>query len=194
MLFPRFENENEDTAKPGKREDRLLKARTIMIFGVINQKVSQDVTEKLLLLANESNDPIKIFINSQGGHVEAADTIFDMIQFSPAPVKVIGTGWVASAAAFIFVAPPKENRLCLPNTRFMIHQPLGGVSGSAGDLAIEAQEIMKMRDRLNQIFANQTGQSLEQVAKDSDRNFWMSAEEAKTYGIVGKVIQSLTEI
>ncbi len=127
-------------------------------------------------------------MNSQGGHVESGDTIFDMIRFCKAPVKIIGTGWVASAGALIFVAPPVERRVCLPNTRFLIHQPMGGTMGSAVDMAIEAQEIVKMRKRLNQIFAAQTGQPFKKVEKDSDRNYWMSAAEAKEYGLVGKII------
>ncbi|HDL18050.1 MAG TPA: ATP-dependent Clp protease proteolytic subunit, partial [Bacteroidetes bacterium] len=137
---------------------------------------------------------IKIYINSQGGHVESGDTIYDMIRFIKAPVKIIGTGWVASAGALIFVAPPLENRFCLPNTRFLIHQPLGGMSGSATDLAIEAQEIVKMKRRLNETIARQTGQKVEKVEKDTDRNFWMSAEEAEDYGIIGKIIESEEDI
>ncbi|NIR53040.1 ATP-dependent Clp protease proteolytic subunit [candidate division KSB1 bacterium] len=171
-------------------EEKLLKARTVLIYGAINQEVAQAVTEKLLILSAESKDEIKVYINSQGGHVESADTIFDMLQYCRAPIKVIGTGWVASAGALIFVAPPKENRFCLPNTRFMIHQPLGGMSGSAVDLAIEAKEISRMKRRLNEIIAKQTGQPLERVEQDTDRNFWMSASEAKEYGIVGQIVRS----
>lgn len=175
-------------------EEKLLEQRTIMIYGGINQDVARDVSEKLLILAAHSQDDIKVFINSQGGHVESGDTIFDMIRFCGAPVKVVGTGWVASAGALIYAAPPVENRICLPNTRFMIHQPLGGMSGSATDVAIEAKEIVKMRARLNQIFADQTGQPVEKVAKDSDRNYWMSAEEAIKYGLVGRVAKTIKDI
>ncbi len=175
-------------------QQRLLQQRTLLIYGAISQDVAQRVTEKLLVLSNESKDDITIFINSQGGHVESGDTIFDMIRFCDAPVKVVGTGWVASAAALIFSAPPKERRLCLPNTRFMIHQPLGGTSGSAADLAIEAEEIVKMRRRLNQIIAEQTGQPLERVEKDADRNYWMTAQEAVEYGLVGKIISTKGDV
>lgn len=175
-------------------EERLLEQRTILIYGGINQDMAREVTEKLILLSVASNDPIKIYINSQGGHVESGDTIFDMIRFCSAPVKVIGTGWVASAGALIYAAPPVENRLSLPNTRFMIHQPLGGMQGSATDMAIEAKEIVKMRHRLNQIFADQTGQPLEKVAKDSDRNYWMNAQEAIKYGLAGNIIQNIKEL
>ncbi|MFQ5651938.1 MAG: ATP-dependent Clp protease proteolytic subunit [bacterium] len=175
-------------------EEKLLKQRTLLIYGGINQEMAREVTEKLLVLSAESKEDIKVYINSQGGHVESGDTIFDFIGFCSAPVKVIGTGWVASAGALIYAAPPVENRLALPNTRFMIHQPLGGMSGSASDLAIEAKEIIKMRQRLNDIFARQTGQPLDKIAKDSDRNFWMSAPQAVEYGLVGRIIQSAKEI
>lgn len=175
-------------------EEKLFRQRTLLIYGAINQEVAQQVTEKLLLLASDSKDPIKIYINSQGGHVESGDTIFDMIRFCGAPVKVIGTGFVASAGALIYAAPPVENRYSLPNTRYMIHQPLGGMSGSASDLAIEAREIVKMRKRLNKIFADQTGQPIEKIEKDSDRNFWMSAEQAKEYGLVGQIITTLKDL
>ncbi|RMH81855.1 MAG: ATP-dependent Clp protease proteolytic subunit [Calditrichaeota bacterium] len=174
--------------------ERLLEARTIMIYGEINQKVAKEVSEKLLVLSADSDEDIRIFINSQGGHVESGDTIFDMIRFVKPRVKVIGTGWVASAGALIFAAPPREDRYCLPNTRFLLHQPSGGVVGQATDIGIEAQEIIKMRARLNRIFAEQTGQPLERIEKDTDRNFWMSATEALEYGLVGHIISSEDEL
>ncbi|NCB32053.1 MAG: ATP-dependent Clp protease proteolytic subunit, partial [Clostridia bacterium] len=126
--------------------------------------------------------------------VESGDTIFDMIRFVTPKVKIIGTGWVASAGALIYSAVPVEQRLSLPNTRYLLHQPLGGIRGSAVDLAIEAQEIIKMRRRLNETFAAQTGQPLEKIEHDTDRNFWMSAEEAKAYGLVGRIVQNAAEV
>ncbi|RMG94242.1 MAG: ATP-dependent Clp protease proteolytic subunit [Chloroflexi bacterium] len=189
------ETDKEKDKKPkGRLEDRLLETRTITIFGEINMKLAQEITQKLLVLAADSDEDIKIFINSPGGHVESGDTIFDMIRFVKPRVKVIGTGWVASAAALIYAAADKEDRYSLPNTRFLLHQPMGGVRGQAADIAIEAEEILKMRRRLNEIFARQTGQPLERVEKDTDRNFWMSAQEALAYGLVGKIISSLDEI
>lgn len=179
---------------PGSLEDRLLKNRTILIFGEINMALAMEITKRLLILDSESDEPIKIFINSPGGHVESGDTIFDMIRFVKAPVKVIGTGWVASAAALIFAAADRENRYSLPNTRFLLHQPAGGMQGQASDIAIEAQEILKMRRRLNEIFARQTGQAIEKIEEDTDRNFWMSANEALEYGLVGQIIESLEEV
>jgi ATP-dependent Clp protease, protease subunit len=183
----------EETPK-SKLEEKFLETRTILIFGEINQRMAQKVTEQLLLLSSLSNDDIKIYINSQGGHVESGDTIFDMIRFVEPRIKIIGTGWVASAGALIYCSVPVEDRLSLTNTRFLIHQPLGAIAGSAKDMAIEAEEIVKMRQRLNRIFAEQTGQPLERIERDSDRNFWMSAEQAKEYGLVGKIIKGMGEI
>ena len=195
----RFEDEQEETAeensKPKKSMlDRLLETRTITIFGEINMKLAQEVTEKLMLLAADSDDDIKIFINSPGGHVESGDTIFDMIRFVKPKVKIVGTGWVASAGALIYASAEREDRYSLPNTRFLLHQPMGGVRGQAQDIAIEAEEIIKMRERLNRIFSEQTGQSLEKVSKDTDRNFWMGAKQAVDYGLVGHIISSMDEI
>ncbi len=175
-------------------EQRLLNTRTIMIYGGISQEVAQDVSEKLIILSQESDADITIYLNSQGGHVEAGDTIFDMIRHVTPRVRIVGTGWVASAGALIYAAPPRDCRFALPNTRFMLHQPSGGVGGTASDVKIEVEELLKMRKRLNQIFADQTGQSLERVTEDSDRNFWMSAQEAVNYGLAGKVVQSASEL
>lgn len=157
-------------------------------------KVAQEITRQLLVLAADSDDDIKIIINSPGGHVESGDTIFDMIRFVKPTVKIIGTGWVASAGALIYSAAEKENRYSLPNTRFLLHQPMGGATGQASDIAIEAEEIIKMRKRLNQTFAAQTGQPLEKVEKDTDRNFWMSAKQAQDYGLVGHIVERMDQI
>lgn len=175
-------------------QEKLLETRTILIFGEIDQKMAERVTQQLILLSTMSDDDIKIIINSQGGHVESGDTIFDMIRFVTPKVKIIGTGWVASAGALIYAAVPVENRYSLPNTRFLLHQPLGGIRGSAQDMAIEAQEILKMRRRLNEIFAKQTGQPLEKVERETDRNLWMTAEGAKEYGLVGHIVSNFNEV
>ncbi|MCB9420560.1 MAG: ATP-dependent Clp protease proteolytic subunit [Ardenticatenaceae bacterium] len=189
------QEEKQENEKSSPRfMERLFETRTLTIFGEINMKLAQEVTQKLLILDSESHDPIKIFINSPGGHVESGDTIFDMIRFVKSPVKVIGTGWVASAGALIYAAAEKENRYSLPNTRFLLHQPMGGARGQAADIAIEAEEILKMRKRLNETFAEQTGQPLEKVEHDTDRNFWMSAKEAVDYGLVGKIIAAADEV
>ena len=198
---PIEEPDEEEEEKPKDKKDelrsieeRLLKSRTILIYGTIDMNVAMDVTRRLLVMDADSQDEIRIFINSPGGHVESGDTIFDMIRFVQSPVKVIGTGWVASAGALIYAAADVENRYSLPNTRFLLHQPAGGMTGQASDIAIEAQEIIKMRRRLNEIFARQTGQSIEKVEEDTDRNFWMSASQAKDYGLVGHIIESVGEM
>ena len=199
----RFEDETdeqkEDNTKDEKTNkpmmERLMDARTVTIFGEINMKVAQKVTQQLLMLeAISDEEDIKLFINSPGGHVESGDTIFDMIRYVKPRVKIIGTGWVASAGALIYVAVPKEDRFSLPNTRYLLHQPMGGAMGQASDIAIEAEEILKMRERLNRTFAEQTGQPFEKVERDTDRNFWMSAKEAKGYGLVGQIINSADEL
>ncbi len=175
-------------------EETLFKARRILLFGEITQALARDVVQKLIAMADESDDEILILINSQGGHVEAGDTIFDVIRFVSPRVKLLGTGWVASAGAHIYLSVPREDRFSLPNTRYMLHQPAGGVRGQASDIGIEAEEIVKMRGRLNQVIADQTGQPVEKVEKDTDRNFWMSAEEAKEYGLVGSIVGSQSEL
>ena len=179
---------------PSKVEDTLFNARKVFVYGEINQALARAFTQKVIALAEASEEDITVFINSQGGHVEAGDTIHDVIRFVKPRVKMVGTGWVASAGAHIYLAPPREDRFCLPNTRFMLHQPLGSIYGQASDIGIEAREIVRMRERLNKIIAEQTGQPLERVEKDTDRNFWMSAEEAVEYGIVGKVIMGADEL
>ena len=192
---PETEEKKPATASPSNElESRLFKGRKVMVFGEINDKVARAVTAQLIALSSDSDKPIRIFINSPGGHVESGDTIFDIIRFVRAPVQVVGTGWVASAGALIFIAAKKENRFCLPNTRFMLHQPSGGTMGKASDIAIEAKEIIRMRQRLNETFAKETGQPLEKITRDTERNFWMSADEAVAYGLVNKVIGSAKEI
>jgi len=190
------ESKKPDDKSNGLRsiEDRLLKNRTILIYGQIDMNVAMDVTRRLLVMDAEGQEEIRIFINSPGGHVESGDTIYDMIRFVKSPVKVIGTGWVASAGALIYAAAEVQNRYSLPNTRFLLHQPAGGASGQASDIAIEAEEIIKMRRRLNEIFARQTGQPIEKVEEDTDRNFWMSALQAKDYGLVGHIINGVDEL
>ena len=175
-------------------ENTLLKNRTLTIFGEINKDVAQRTTEKLLALSFESEDPITVFIGSPGGHVESGDTVFDMIRFIKPTVRTVGTGWVGSIATHIYLATPRENRFALPNTRFLIHQPAGGFGGDASDIEIQAREIVKTRERINQIIADETGQPVERVAKDVDRDYWMSVEESVEYGLVGSIITSATEL
>jgi len=173
---------------------KLLQSRSIIISGEINQELAEKVTAQLLILQEMGDEPIKLFINSQGGHVEAGDTIHDMIKFVKPKVLVIGTGWVASAGITIFLAADKDNRYSLPNTRFMIHQPLGGVRGKVSDIEIEAKELLRARERINKLISKATGQPLEKVEKDTDSNYWMSPEQAVDYGITTHVISQWDEL
>ncbi|MBT8477267.1 MAG: ATP-dependent Clp protease proteolytic subunit [Gemmatimonadetes bacterium] len=189
------EEEIADAAKQfGFLEQTLLKNRTVTLFGEINQEVARRTAEKLLALSFESDDPITIYIGSPGGHVESGDTIYDMIRFIKPVVRTVGTGWVGSIATHIYLAPEKENRFCLPNTRFLIHQPAGGFGGTAADVEIHAREILKTRERINATIAERTGQPLERVAKDTDRDYWMSPEESVEYGIVGQIIENMGDL
>ena len=188
------EDEDERPGTNGLLMAKFLEARTVLIFGGIDQKLAQMVSAQLLYLDHVSHDPIKIFVNSPGGHVESGDTIHDLISFIDSPVAVIGTGWVASAGTHIFLGAEKAQRYCLPNTRFLIHQPSGGAQGRAGDIAIQAQEIVKMRERLARVISDKTGQKIERVREDIERDYWMSTEEAKEYGILGKVITKSDQI
>ncbi|AUV02778.1 ATP-dependent Clp protease proteolytic subunit [Phytobacter ursingii] len=175
-------------------QQKLLDSRSIIISGEINQTLTEKVVTQLLLLQGISDAPIKIYLNSQGGHVEAADTIHDIIKFIKPEVHIIGTGWVASAGITIFLAAKKEHRYALPNTRFMIHQPLGGVRGQASDIEIEAKEIIRMLERVNRLIADATGQPVEKVKQDTDRNYWMNPQEAIDYGIVSRVVNSYGDL
>ncbi|HTW33432.1 MAG TPA: ATP-dependent Clp protease proteolytic subunit [Rhizomicrobium sp.] len=172
----------------------LFKSRTVLIFGDVDMKMAERVSAQLLAYAAEGEGDIRVIVNSPGGHVESGDTIHDMIKFVGPRVKMIGTGWVASAGAHIYLGAAKQNRFCLPNTRFLLHQPLGGIQGQASDISIEAEEILKMHERLIRIIARETGQSYEKVKEDTDRNFWMSAEEARNYGLVSKIVNRADEV
>ncbi|HKU63825.1 MAG TPA: ATP-dependent Clp protease proteolytic subunit, partial [Rhizomicrobium sp.] len=171
----------------------LFKSRTVLIFGEVDMKMAERVTAQLLAYA-ESEGDIRVIVNSPGGHVESGDTIHDMIRFVGNRVKMIGTGWVASAGAHIFLGAKKQNRFCLPFTRFLLHQPLGGVRGQASDITIEAEEILKMRARLIKEISAETGQPYEKVVADTERNFWMGAEDAVKYGLAAKVISSADQV
>jgi ATP-dependent Clp protease, protease subunit len=195
-------SDKDDDAKDAKTErpasslmeQLAFKSRFVMVFGEIDDKTARSVCERLILLAQESDAPIQMLISSPGGHVESGDAIHDMIRFVRAPVTTIGSGWVASAGTHIFLAAPKQRRVCLPNTRFMIHQPSGGAGGRASDIAIQAQEIIKMRERIAKVIAKETGQKLERVMADIDRDHWMSAAEAIDYGLVSRVIEKQSEL
>lgn len=188
-----------EQAVPETRPDALeaqlaFKSRFVLLFGEINDTVAHATCRRLLALSEQSDAPITMLISSPGGHVESGDAIHDMIRFVRAPVTTVGTGWVASAGAHIFLAPPKERRVCLPNTRFMIHQPAGGAGGQASDIAIQAREILRTRERIAKVIATQTGQKIERVQADMERDHWMSPEEAIAYGIASRVIERQQEL
>ena len=189
----------EDKPVKPEREDRLeeqlsFKSRFVLLFGEITEALAHSTCRRLLALSEESPAPITVLVSSPGGHVESGDAIHDMIRFVRAPVTTVGTGWVASAGVHVFLSPPKERRVCLPNTRFMIHQPAGGMGGQATDIAIQAKEILKTRERIARLIAAQTGKPLATVMSDIDRDFWMTADEAIDYGIVSRVIERQTEL
>ncbi len=193
-MFPIHASGDDKPAKSAERSGSLaeqlaFKSRFVLVFGEIDDKLARATCERLILLAQESEAPIQVLISSPGGHVESGDAIHDMIRFVRAPVTTIGSGWVASAGTHIFLAAPKERRVCLPNTRFMIHQPAGGAGGRASDIAIQAKEIIKTRERIAKVVSRETGQPLPKVLADMERDYWMSAEDAVAYGIVSRVIE-----
>ncbi len=177
-----------------KAGELFFKSRTVLVTGGIDDKLAAKVTTQLIALAEDSDDPINIFISSPGGHVESGDMVHDMIKFITPEVRCIGSGWVASAGALIFVGAKKENRFCLPNTRFLLHEPRGGIGGSVSDMKIQAEQIRIMRERFHKIFAEATGQTVKKIAADMDRDFWLNTEEALEYGLLGKVINSQSEL
>ncbi len=194
MMMTKESQHTYEYEKEINKLDPLLKHRQVFIFGEINQHQAEKLCRKLAYLDQESHDPIKLFINSQGGHVEAGDSIHDFIKFITSDVIVVGSGYVASAGTHIYLAAKKENRYSLPNTRFMIHQPSGGGQGCASDLKIQMEQIIAMKERIAKITAKATGQDIERVRRDIDRDYWLNSQEALDYGIVGKIITSRSDL
>ena len=175
-------------------EEKAFKSRTLLIFGTITDVAARDATRRLIALDADSDAPIDILVSSPGGHLESGDAIHDVVRFISAPVRMIGTGWVGSAATHLYLAAPRERRFCLPNTRFLIHQPSGGAGGPASDIAIHAQEIIKARERIARTISRETGKSFEAVMADIERDRWLSAEEAVEYGLVSRIIERKSEL
>ena len=175
-------------------EEKAFKSRTVLVFGAINDQTAADTVRRLIALDAASDAPIDMLVSSPGGHLESGDTVHDVVRFINAPVRMIGTGWVGSAATHLFLAVPKERRFCLPQTRFLIHQPSGGAGGQATDIAIVAREIIKARERIARVIARETGHPLEKVQVDIERDNWMGPEEAIEYGLISKIIQRRTEL
>jgi ATP-dependent Clp protease protease subunit len=188
------ESEDRDTGG-GFLMKHLLRARAVLLSEAITDKLSRRVTAQLLALqAEDEKAPITVYVNSPGGSVDSGFAIYDMLRFVKPPVRTVVSGLCASAAVLIYLAPPKERRLSLPNGRFLLHQPSTAVMGDATDIAISAKEILALRVRYNEIVGKETGKTVEQVTKDADRDFWLSAEEAQKYGLVGKIVQTFGEI
>lgn len=188
------EKENVPQAGPDPLLGKMLKTRTILLSGEINKELAERTIRQLLLLEDMGEDPIRIFIDSPGGDADAGYAIFDMIRFVKPPVWTIGMGLVASAAAIILLAAPKEQRIGLPNSHYLIHQPLSGIRGVATDIEIHARELEKLREKINRLIADETGQAFTQVEKDTDRDFWMNAEEAVKYGLIRRVIEKRSDL
>ncbi len=180
------------TAEPRNSflEEKAFKSRTVLVFGEISDRSASDIARRLIALDADSIAPIDMLVSSPGGHLESGDAIHDMIRFIAAPVNMIGTGWVGSAATHLYLAVPRERRFCTPNTRFLIHQPSGGAGGQATDIAIHAQEIIKARERVARTIARETGRPYDSVLEDIERDRWLSAEEAIEYGLVGRIIEN----
>lgn len=199
--FPRLDDDDEETKnteqKPQEQDAfaaKFLKTRQILLSGEVNKELAEKIVRQLLILEAESDEPIRIFIDSPGGDADAGYAIFDMIRFINAPVYTIGMGLVASAAALILLAAPKERRIGLPNSRYLIHQPLSGMKGTATEIEIHAQEIEKLREKINRLIAEETGKPFEQVCKDTDRDYWLNASESIEYGLLSRVVSSRKEL
>ena len=175
-------------------EEKAFKSRTVLVFGAINDQTAADTVRRLIALDAASDAPIDMLVSSPGGHLESGDTVHDVVRFINAPVRMIGTGWVGSAATHLFLAVPKERRFCLPQTSFLIHQPSGGAGGQATDIAIVAREIIKARERIARVIARETGHPLEKVLVDIERDNWMGPEEAIEYGLISRIIERRTDL
>ncbi|TCK99943.1 ATP-dependent Clp protease proteolytic subunit ClpP [Shimia isoporae] len=194
-MTPTYLKENqEEPQAPARIGELFFQSRNVIVAGQIDDKLAQRTATHLLALAEENDDPINVFISSPGGHVESGDMVHDMIRFIKPAVRTIGSGWVASAGALIFVGAKPENRFCLPNTRFLLHQPSGGIGGQVTDMQIQAEQIRIMRQRFDHLFAEATGQTPEKIAADTARDFWLTAPEAIDYGLVGKIIETADEL
>jgi len=175
-------------------EEKAFKSRTVLIFGTITDATAAEAARRLIALDSDSSEPIDVIVSSPGGHLESGDTIHDLIRFVRAPVRMIGSGWVGSAATHVYLAAPRERRFCLPNTRFLIHQPSGGMSGPASDIAIQAREIILARQRIAELIARECGKPVSVVLEDIARDHWLSADEAIDYGLVSRIIKRREEL
>jgi ATP-dependent Clp protease protease subunit len=189
------DDEKEKDGGDGGMMKRMLKTRSILVFEPVSDKLARRVQSTLLLLQqDDEKSPITVYINSPGGSADSGFAIYDSLRFFKPPVRTVVNGLCASAAVMIYLAAPKERRFSLPNSRFLLHQPSTQAYGSASDIEINAEEIVKLRVRYNEIVGKECGKTMEQVTKDADRDFWLSPEEAHKYGLVGKVVKSMGEL
>jgi ATP-dependent Clp protease protease subunit len=189
------DDEDKEKDSEGGLLKQLLKTRSIQIYEPITDKLSRKVHSQLLLMQQmDEKAPITVYINSPGGSADSGFAIYDALRFFKPPVRTLVNGLCASAAVLIYLAPPKERRFATPNSRFLLHQPSTLVQGSASDIEISAEEILKLRERYNQIVSAETGKTVEQVTKDADRDFWLSPEQAKAYGLIGRIIKNYGEL
>lgn len=193
-----MEDEDQEEKKNGQAPDPLsekfLKTRQIILSGEVCKELAEKIVKQLLILEADSDKPIYVYIDSPGGDVDAGFAIFDTIRFINAPVYTIGMGLVASAGALILLAAPKERRLGFPNSHYLIHQPSSGMKGVATDIEIHAAEIAKTKEKINKIIAEETGTSLDKVSKDTDRDYWLNAEESVSYGLISRVISKRSDL
>ncbi|UCF96642.1 MAG: ATP-dependent Clp protease proteolytic subunit [Spirochaetaceae bacterium] len=192
--FQEEEEQGENRKPESNLIEKILKTRNILLSGEINKILGERIIRQLILLEDQGDDPIKVFIDSPGGDADAGFAIFDMMRFIKPEVVIIGMGLVASAAAIILLAAPKERRIALPNSHYLIHQPLSGMRGVATEIEIHAKELDKLRRKINKLIAEETGQKLEKVEKDTDRDYWMNADEALDYGLVSRIISNRDEL
>lgn len=195
----RFDEEEDAKKKapemPDPLTEKFIKTRQIILSGEINKDLAEKIVRQLLVLeADDAEKPVYIYIDSPGGDVDAGFAIFDMIRFVSCPVFLIGMGLIASAAALILLAVDKEQRLALPNSRYLIHQPSSGMRGVATDIEIHAKEMERTKAVLNKIISEQTGKSFEQVCADTNRDYWLNSSEAVEYGLVSKIVNSRKEL
>jgi ATP-dependent Clp protease, protease subunit len=191
------EEEKDQDKKQGPNEmlvEKMMETRTILLAGEINKELAERVVRQLILLESKGEEPIKIFIDSPGGDADAGFAIFDMMRFVKPDIYTIGMGLVASAGAIILLASPKERRIALPNSHYLIHQPLSGIRGVATEIEIHARELEKLREKINRLISGETGREYEKVEKDTDRDFWMNAAEAEEYGLVSRIVTTRDEL
>ncbi|MFN7181150.1 MAG: ClpP family protease [Planctomycetota bacterium] len=174
---------------------KLIKSRIIILSEPIDSRIAKNIiTQTLFLQQDNKEKPIKVFINSPGGSASDGFAIYDILKYCGCPVYTYAVGLCASAAVLVYLSATKSYRFALPNAKFLLHQPSTAIIGRVSDIEVNAQEILKLRERYNKIVSDETGQTLEKISHDTDRDFWLTAEEAKEYGLIGKILNNLSEL